>query len=280
MIGTYNSGCAAIEIPILGEARRGDGLAGQHRGLPDRAEPDCEDGQPESLYPSGTRNYARVVPNDAFQGAGLASFAEDSGVGKPVRRSTPPTTRPAPARRRTSSGAAERARHHLAGFETWDPKAKNYTSSSSKVDRRGADAVVLAGLTEQNGAQLIKDKVEVLGSNSEVAADRLRRLRPAVDDRRRRGRPAGCSRASPAAPRGPLGRADRPGPDLEAGLGGAPVEQFAPYAGEAAAVLVDAIGSAGADRAAVVDAVYATEGGGGSSSPTTSTVSATRRWDR
>ena len=43
---------------------------------------------------------------------------------------------------------------------------------------------------------------------------------------------------------------------------GQPVEQFAPYAGEAAAVMADAIAKAGADRAGVVKAVFATKGGG------------------
>ena len=33
----------------------------------------------DSLYPKA-HNYARVVPNDAYQGAGLASFAKGEGV--------------------------------------------------------------------------------------------------------------------------------------------------------------------------------------------------------
>jgi branched-chain amino acid transport system substrate-binding protein len=86
VIGTYSSGCAAEIIPILNGAP-GGGVAMVSPGntLICLTEPatGCEPGQPDSLYPSGTRNYARVVPNDAFQGAGLASFARDQGVRKP-----------------------------------------------------------------------------------------------------------------------------------------------------------------------------------------------------
>ena len=50
-----------------------------------------------------------------------------------------------------------------------------------------ARCVLLAGLTEENGARLIKDKVAVLGPNSGSGeAARPRRLRPAVDHRPRR----------------------------------------------------------------------------------------------
>ncbi|MGH2982217.1 MAG: hypothetical protein ACRDKV_09285, partial [Solirubrobacterales bacterium] len=73
VIGTYNSGCAAVMIPILNQAP-GGGVAMVSPGntLICLTQPaaTCEAGQPDSLYPAGTRNYARVVPNDAFQGAG------------------------------------------------------------------------------------------------------------------------------------------------------------------------------------------------------------------
>ena len=59
------------------------------------------------------------------------------------------------------------------------------------------DAVLLAGLTEQNGARLIKDKVAVLGPNSGSQAARARRLRPAVDDRPRGHRLEGDVRQRP-----------------------------------------------------------------------------------
>ncbi len=88
VIGTYNSGCAAEIIPILNEAPDG-GVAMVSPGntlvcLTETAST-CEPDQPDSLYPSGSRNYARVVPNDAIQGAGLASFAREAGGAEPLR---------------------------------------------------------------------------------------------------------------------------------------------------------------------------------------------------
>ena len=61
--------------------------------------------------------------------------------------------------------AAESLGIKIAGFEAWDPKATSYTSTFDKVKSTGADAVFLGGLIDENGAQVIKDKVAVLGPN-------------------------------------------------------------------------------------------------------------------
>ena len=121
VIGTYNSGCAAIEIPILNQAPRrrpGDGLSRQHARLPDRAEPDPAQAE-RARRPttrSGKRNYARVVPNDAVQGAGLASFANEQGVKKPfvLIASDDPTSE---GQGRTFEGAAGSLGMQIAGVE-------------------------------------------------------------------------------------------------------------------------------------------------------------------
>ena len=66
----------------------------------------------------------------------------------------------------TFRGAAEKAGIKVVGFAAWNPKAKSYTALMEKVAKTEPDAVLLAGLTEENGARLIKDKVAVLGPNS------------------------------------------------------------------------------------------------------------------
>ena len=79
VIGTYNSGCAEAMLPILNRAPGGE-LAmvspGNTLVCLTKESVSCEAGGPERYYPTGKRNYARVVPTDADQGAGLASFAE------------------------------------------------------------------------------------------------------------------------------------------------------------------------------------------------------------
>ena len=36
--------------------------------------PGCDGTEPDKYYPSGSRNYARVVAHDAYQGAAVAEF--------------------------------------------------------------------------------------------------------------------------------------------------------------------------------------------------------------
>src|SRR3954453_5710682 len=63
VIGTYNSGCAAIEIPVLNKAP-GGGLAMVSPGntFVCLTEPGsiCKSNEPDVYYPSGKRNYIRV----------------------------------------------------------------------------------------------------------------------------------------------------------------------------------------------------------------------------
>jgi branched-chain amino acid transport system substrate-binding protein len=54
----------------------------------------------------------------------------------------------------------------LVGLEPWKPTASSYKALMQRVARSGADALVLAGLIDENGAQVIQDKVSVLGPNT------------------------------------------------------------------------------------------------------------------
>ncbi len=262
VIGTYNSGCAAEIIPILNEAPDG-GVAMVSPGntLICLTEPasGCEPGQPDSLYPSGTRNYARVVPNDAFQGAGLASFARDQGVRKPyiLFAADDPTSEGQAA---TFQGAARALGLQVAGYESWDPDATDYAALMQKVKDAGADGVVLAGLLEQNGPQIIRDKVKVLGPNN----GRVKLLAPdgfaqqaTIDDT---GPPsAGMFVSVPGrTPDSLTGPGKAFVDQLTTQIGGAPVELYAPYADQAAEVLLSAIAPS-AERADVITALLQTK---------------------
>ncbi len=44
--------------------------------------PGTEAGEPDNYYPTGKRNYARVVWNDQFQGAANAQYAKELGLKK------------------------------------------------------------------------------------------------------------------------------------------------------------------------------------------------------
>ncbi|HZO06303.1 MAG TPA: hypothetical protein VFB52_07940, partial [Solirubrobacterales bacterium] len=166
VIGTYNSGCAENMIPILGQAP-GGGLAMVSPGNTliclTQSSPTCGNGTPKSLYPA-RRNYARVVPNDAYQGAGLAKFAQGKGIRSAfILYAAGDVTSFGQAK--TFNGAAKKLGIKITGFRQWNPKAYEYKRLMNVVGATAPDAVLLAGLTEQNGAQLIKDKVAALGPN-------------------------------------------------------------------------------------------------------------------
>jgi branched-chain amino acid transport system substrate-binding protein len=257
VIGTYNSGCAEAEIPILGRAP-GGGVAmvspGNTAICLTEPSPECVAGTPASLYPKA-HNYARVVPNDAYQGAGLASFAHAEGVRSAfvLYAGGDPTSL---GQAKTFRGAAKQAGIDVVGFTAWNPQAKNYTALMEKVGATEPEAVLLAGLTEENGARLIKDKVAVLGPNGGavklLAPDGFAQ-QSTIDlaGAASKGMFASVPGVVPQNLKGP-------GKQLVAALKkevGGPVELYAPYAGQAAEVVLTSIESASLSRAAVIAGV-------------------------
>jgi branched-chain amino acid transport system substrate-binding protein len=247
VIGTYNSGCAEAMIPILGQAP-GGGVAMVSPGNTliclTQSSPSCGKSEPKSLYP-GRRNYARVVPNDAYQGAGLASFARKQGVKKAYVLFA--------GKDPTSLGQAKTFR----GFKAWNVRASSYRRLMRMVADAGPDAVLLAGLTESNGARLIKDKVAVLGPNSgiELLAPDGFAQQSTIDLAGKASK--GMFASVPGqVPQNLTGSGAKLVGELEKELGG-PVELYAPYAGQAASVVLDAIG-VGRDRTGTIDAVRST----------------------
>jgi branched-chain amino acid transport system substrate-binding protein len=263
VIGTYNSGCAAIEIPILNRAPNG-GLAMVSPGntfvcLTQPSPTLCDKDEPGVYYPSGNRNYARVVPNDAVQGAGLASFAKEQGVKKPfvLIASDDPTSE---GQGRTFEGAAKSLGMSIAGVEHYDPKATGYSQVMNKAKASGADAVVLAAILEENGAQLIKDKVAALGPNDGAvklfAFDGF--AQQATIDQAGPAA-AGMFASLPGKTPGSLtGAGSAFVKEVKAQIGDEPLEVFAPYAGQAAEVLLDAI-QKGDTRSGTITELFKTQ---------------------
>lgn len=259
VIGTYNSGCAEAMIPILSQAP-GGGVAMVSPGNTliclTQSSPSCGKGEPKSLYP-GRRNYARVVPNDAYQGAGLASFAKKQGVkvAYVLYAGKDPTSL---GQAKTFRGAARKLGIRIVGFKAWNAKAANYRGLMRMVADAAPDAALLAGLTESNGARLIKDKVAVLGPNSGVkllAPDGF--AQQSTIDLAGKASKGLFASVPGQVPQNLTGQGKKLVGELEAKLGGGPIELYAPYAGQAASVVLDAIGT-GRDRSGTIDAVRST----------------------
>jgi branched-chain amino acid transport system substrate-binding protein len=261
VIGTYNSGCAAIEIPILNRAPGGGvPMVSPGNTLVCLTQPasTCKPDEPDVYYPTGQRNYARVVPNDAVQGAGMAQFAYDQGVRSPfvLIASDDPTSE---GQGITFTDAGRSLGMQIAGSEHFDPGAKSYTDLMKKAKAAGADSVFLGAILEENGAQLIKDKVAVLGPNDGA----VKLLAPDGFAQQSTIDQAGDASAGMfvSVPGKVPGALTGPGEtfvhELKAQVGQQPIEVFAPYAGEAAKVLLDAI-RVGEDRAGTITALFQT----------------------
>jgi branched-chain amino acid transport system substrate-binding protein len=260
VVGTYNSGCAEAIVPILSRAPNG-GLAmvspGNTAICLTQSSPSCAGGAPASLYPK-RRTYARVVPNDAYQGAGLASFAKQQGIERAyvLYAGKDPTSL---GQARTFRGAARKLGIQIAGFSAWNVSAAGYSGLMRKVAGAFPDVVLLAGLTEQNGGRLIKDKVAAMGPNGGA----VKLLAPDGFAQQSTIDLAGAAAKGMFA--GVPGRVPQnlagPGKTLVAKLQKevkGPVELYAPYAGQAASVLLDAI-ARGPQRSGVIDAVRKTK---------------------
>ncbi len=260
VIGTYHSGCAELMIPILGKAP-GGGVAMVSPGNTliclTQTSPSCPTGQPASLYPK-RHNYARVVPNDAYQGAGLASFAKQRGIERAyvLYAGKDPTSL---GQARTFRGGAGKLGIEIAGFRAWNASASSYKALMQKVAMTSPDAVLLAGLTEQNGARLIKDKVAVLGPNSGgvklLAPDGF--AQQSTIDLAGSAAKGMFASVPGRVPQNLTGPGKKLVSQLQAEVNGS-VELYAPYAGQAASVLLSAIGHSG-ERAGVIDALRETK---------------------
>jgi branched-chain amino acid transport system substrate-binding protein len=78
-IGEFNSGASAVSIPILSGAKVPQiSPATTLVGLT-TSEAGAAEGEPDKYYVGGFRNYVRIVPRDAIQGAALATVMQEDG---------------------------------------------------------------------------------------------------------------------------------------------------------------------------------------------------------
>jgi branched-chain amino acid transport system substrate-binding protein len=164
VMGTYNSGCAKIEVPTLNNDSSGPMLMISHANTNPGLTKKWDTGEPEKYYPTGVRNYARVITTDDYQGQGAAAFAnEDLKVKKAFVLNDNQTYGLGVAKAFAES--AKKLGIEIVGEQAWDAKQPNYTALYQGVKASGADLVYLGGIYDNNGGQLIKDKVAVLGKN-------------------------------------------------------------------------------------------------------------------
>jgi branched-chain amino acid transport system substrate-binding protein len=167
VLGLPNAGCLKVAAPILDASTATAMLTVTHAvtdpGLTTSWGPD----EPAAYAPSGVRAVARVVPTDDVQALAAARYA---GGELKVRRCLVLNNgeRYGVGLAHVFVGEARRLGVDVAGEVTWDRARTSYTDLLSPFAGRGVDCVYLAGNYDDNGGQLIADKVSVLGDNTAV----------------------------------------------------------------------------------------------------------------
>ena len=170
VMGTFNSGCAKIEVPILNQAPHGPMLmvsnANTSPGLTKPANP----GEPNIYYPTGVRNYARVCTTDDQQGIADAEFLKSIGIHSVYVINDTQTYGRGISQAFIAKAKSIGIKVLSPGVygDSWNPGQSDYTSLFQKIAPLNPDAIYAGGSYSNNGMTLIKDKVAVLGDNSKV----------------------------------------------------------------------------------------------------------------
>jgi len=164
VMGTYNSGCAKIEVPILNQAGM---LMVSHANTNPGLTKEWEPGEPQKFFPSGTRSYARVITTDDYQGTAAATYASEKlGVKSVYILNDNETYGQGVAK--SFGDAATKLGIKVIANEPWDKKQSNYSALFNKIKAAKPDMIYLGGIYDNNGGQLVKDKVSVVGANDDV----------------------------------------------------------------------------------------------------------------
>ncbi|MGH3023495.1 MAG: branched-chain amino acid ABC transporter substrate-binding protein [Gaiellaceae bacterium] len=267
VIGTFNSGCAAVAIPVLNQAPGGGvamlSPANTYVCLTEGG-PGCADDEPDKYYPAGTRNYARVVAHDAYQGAALAEFMQEQGTTKLFILNDREAYGLGVAT--NVRGAAEHLGIEVVGFEAWDPRASNYEALMRSVGQAGADGLFLGGLIDENGAQVIRDKVAVLGPNDgdvKLYMPDGFTTQQTIDESGVENTQGAFFSVAGIPVDEFTGSAAEFVESFQETLGGEPVDPYAVYGGQAAQIMLDAIAASDFSRASVIEEMFNTEVTGG-----------------
>ncbi len=186
-IGEFNSGASVISIPILNEANILQVSPSNTAYGLTKSGPGAEPGEPDKYYPTGNRNYGRVVPADHIQAAALAQYMKDEGV-KTVYILDDNEVYGQGLANNTQT-AAEKLGLQVVGSDSWEGKASNYRALAAKIKETNADAVLTAGIIDNNAPQLYKDlnaampEAKLFGPDGMATVDMTKEIPEKVQDK-------------------------------------------------------------------------------------------------
>jgi branched-chain amino acid transport system substrate-binding protein len=257
-IGEFNSGASEISIPILNQA----GIpmvspANTYVGLTTNL-PGSAPGEPQKYYPTGKRNYLRIVPIDSIQAAADLMAMKQAGC-----------TKVAMANDKEAYGAGlaqlielEKKFYGVTVVSNTgiDPTAPNFRSYASTIKGQGADCFMFAGIVSNGAVQLTKDvnaalpKAKIFGDDGDCTDSYTAQSKGGV--------PASidplieCTVATLDLPSYPGGKDFLAA--YKAKYGAAEPDPYAIYGYEAMKLGLDTIAKAGPSKAAVLSALFAT----------------------
>jgi branched-chain amino acid transport system substrate-binding protein len=256
VIGTFNSGCAEIEIPINNRAPNGPlaqiSPANTYVGLT-HGGPGTAAGEPNKYYPTGKRNYARVVAADDFQGAADATLAKQLGIKKLFILNDKEAYGLGVAT--NTKNAAKKLGISIVGFTAWDGKASSYEATALKIKKSGAQGVFLGGLICENGGKLIKDLRAGAPNVKILAPDGFTPV--SADVQQSSGKAEGMTVSVAGLPNDKLPPAGQAFVSAFAKAnGGKQPDPYSVYAAAATQVFLEAIGKSDGSRASVTDEMF------------------------
>jgi branched-chain amino acid transport system substrate-binding protein len=261
VVGPLNSPCAAEQIPIANQARGGAlamiSPATTARGLT-RPDPGESPEKPEErFYPSGERNFVRIAAADHLQAVAGAQLAKELGARRLfVLAVAAGTYGDFGADVET---AARNLGLEIVGSAGWDSKARNFDRLARRIALTRPDAVFVSGLAFPNGGALVRDLRARLPDSTLIASDYftpvpdlLEAAGPAA-----RGMYLTSGIGLPNEELPPAGK--RFLEEFEATRAGEPSPPFsAPYAAQAAEILLDAIARSDGTRESVTRELFRT----------------------
>lgn len=159
-MATYNSGAAEVSIPIMNDAGMAM-ISGANTAVQLTKEGESNpEGYPDVLYPSGTRNYMRVVPADDFQGAAGANHAfqtlgkrayilhDNQTYGKGIAE--------------VFRATYEKLGGEVLGFEAFDANAPEYQALMTRIASTGPELLYCAAIVSLNTPKLLQDMRTVM----------------------------------------------------------------------------------------------------------------------
>ena len=253
VIGPFESGCAFTQIPILNTAPRGPlALLSSSNTVVELTGP----GSPGRLYPTGRRNYARIVATDAVQGAADAVLARKLGVRRlfvldddePYGEFLAATVQRGALR--LGVGLAGRAKTALPAH-----------TLRTKLRRSRADGVFVGGYLTAASGQLLRTIRQAIGPSAPILtpdgfySDRLADAAGAAAE--------GIYISTVGIPPEKLGRAGTKfARRLQTATGSRPLS-YGIYAAQAAQVMLDAVARSDGTRASVTRELFRTKVHGG-----------------